>query len=410
MSSPPVAVFDIDLPPGIAFLRSLGRAGVPTIGYSSDPRAAGRFSRFASEVRSCPPPTHVDEFTGWLESEMAAGSVHLVAPTSDWVAFSTAAARTGPSSDGEAGAPLHAVLDCLLKPRFAEAMAEVGFPTPEWATPETLDDATVAAAGIGYPIVVKPRSHVGVGRHRGVVVHSEAELREAFAPWVLPPGQSLVIEHDRHLALPMLQAYHAPEDTELLSISGCLGEDGEVLAVGHSRKLLQWPEGVGVGTVFEAVGPVPFTERALHAVRTVLGRGIFELEVLVDRTSPHRYWAIDLNPRAFGQISLDIANGRDLPLIWHRSVTGQSHPARAVPPRRHRRYWHGPPFLTGAAVRMAIGPNRRHHYRHVRDLLSLRHVGSTRSWSDPLPGLVHWLAHLRHPGGLIRPCVKGRRR
>ena len=38
-----VTVFDIDLPPGIAFIRSLGRAAVPVIACSSRPFAAGRF-------------------------------------------------------------------------------------------------------------------------------------------------------------------------------------------------------------------------------------------------------------------------------------------------------------------------------------------------------------------------------
>ena len=45
-------------------------------------------------------------------------------------------------------------------------------------------------------------------------------------------------------------------------------------------------------------------------VRQVLGTGLFELEVLVERATGE-YYAIDLNPRGFGQMTLDMAAGRD---------------------------------------------------------------------------------------------------
>ena len=50
-----VAVFDADLPPGVAFLRSLGQAGVPVTAYATSRFTAGRFSRYADAARVCPP-------------------------------------------------------------------------------------------------------------------------------------------------------------------------------------------------------------------------------------------------------------------------------------------------------------------------------------------------------------------
>jgi predicted ATP-grasp superfamily ATP-dependent carboligase len=66
--------------------------------------------------------------------------------------------------------------------------------------------------------------------------------------------------------------------------------------------------------MFEPVPTPAFTDDAVDAVRTIVGSGLFELEVLVDtRTGEH--WAIDLNPRGFGQMTLDIARGKDLPRL-----------------------------------------------------------------------------------------------
>ena len=46
---------DVDLPPGVAFVRSLGRAGAPVRVCTADRGAPGRFSRHATWVDDCPP-------------------------------------------------------------------------------------------------------------------------------------------------------------------------------------------------------------------------------------------------------------------------------------------------------------------------------------------------------------------
>jgi hypothetical protein len=87
-----VTVFDIDLPPGVAFVRSLVRAGVPVAPYSVDKRAAGRYSRYAGTVGDCPSVRSTDEFIAWLADSLTDGTIDLVAPTSDYVAFAMATA------------------------------------------------------------------------------------------------------------------------------------------------------------------------------------------------------------------------------------------------------------------------------------------------------------------------------
>jgi hypothetical protein len=401
-----VAVFDVGLPPGIAFLRSLDRAGVPTAAYASTMTAPGLWSRHAKSCRRCPALSELDEFTDWLTEEMYRGRIDLVAPTSDVVAFATAEALARVGRDEPGHPSVDAVLDSLMKSRFATAMAAAGFPTPHTALPRSINEALVAAKCLGYPVLLKPRSHLGVGLDRGGVIGSEAELIAAYEPYEIGPGQSAVLAHDKDLSLPLLQKYHGADDFDVVSVTGCLGPDGEVLALGHSKKIRQWPPKTGVGTVFEAVGEQAFTGRAIEAVRKVIGSGIFELEVLVRRDDEEDFSAIDLNPRAFGQISLDIAHGRDLPLLWHQSVTGQlakQPPVPANPPK----YWQqAVPFVASVAVMLAVGPSRAAHLRDLRTLLSS--VGATRSWKDPLPSLVLALHFLRHPGGLLWPFAKRR--
>ena len=125
----------------------------------------------------------------------------------------------------------------------------------------------------------------------------------------------------------------------------------------------------------------------MEAVRKVLGSGPFELELLVDTTTSE-YWAIDLNPRGFGQITLDIALGYDLPRLWYQSVTGAALDAATAPTTPPRTIGTRPSRRTsGLAVRLARGPHRRDIFRH--SLLRAGRRGSRRSWEwrDPLPGL-----------------------
>jgi predicted ATP-grasp superfamily ATP-dependent carboligase len=404
-AAPKVAIFDVELPTGIAFIRSLARAGVPYQCYSHLRWPVGRVSRFAGPVKPAPSPERVDEFVEWLDAEHRRGAFQFVAPTSDYVSFACAeAAERIPGFVG-VGTPSEAIRRCLFKDRFAAAMEAVGFPVPESATPTTLDEALAAAEKLGYPVLLKPRSHAGIGIARGRVATSPDSLRELFTPYQIGRGRSLAIAHDPGLALPMLQRYHPPERTTVISLSGCLDRDGEPVSLSACAKHGQWPRRLGTGTIFEP-HPLPaFTESAIAAVKALLERGIFELEVLVDRETGE-HWAIDLNPRAFGQISLDVALGHDLPVLWYRDMSGCD--VTAAPPRRRPpEYWQqAVPVHTATLLRVLRGPGRLAAAKEAIARAARPHVGAVYDHRDPAPGLVFAWAILRNPRRLIRTMLK----
>jgi D-aspartate ligase len=403
----PVTVLDPELPPGIAFVRSLGRAGIPVVACSARRFPAGRFSRHAAGFRPVPPVRGSDDFVAWLVDEIGAGRIDLVAPTSDRVVFCVAEAMDQlgrPASD--AGLPpAEGIRSCLFKGRFAAALARLGFPTPTASLPATLFEALAAAETIGYPVLLKPRSHVGIGDHRGTVVRSAAELAAAYRPFEVGPHHRVALRHVPELRLPMVQRYLEPEWTDVISVSGCLDAGGEVVALSFARKVSQAPARVGVGTIFEPIGPQPFTAAAVDVVRNLLGRGLFELEILVDRRSGE-YFAIDLNPRGFGQISLDIALGNDLPRWWYRSATG----VPLLPGTRHdpvpQQWQDGFSVFASVAVTLARGPTRRHAARVALERARLPSVGVAFDRRDPLPGVLFALGHLRHPRSFLRQLLQ----
>src|SRR3954454_19445259 len=80
---------------------------------------------------------------------------------------------------GLPGGDTAAVLRCQDKHQTRRLLAEAGVPQPDSVLVQTVEQAVLAAAGLGYPVVLKPRDPVvsmGV-----VLVASERELREQFA-------------------------------------------------------------------------------------------------------------------------------------------------------------------------------------------------------------------------------------
>src|SRR5204862_7903077 len=82
-----VAVFDANAPPALAFVRSLGRAGIPLRVYSHRRWPVSRYSRWCTEFARCPDPAREEEFLAWLADELRTGRIDLVAPTSAALAF-----------------------------------------------------------------------------------------------------------------------------------------------------------------------------------------------------------------------------------------------------------------------------------------------------------------------------------
>ncbi len=400
-----VSILDADLPVSVAFARSLGRAGVPTTAYSHRPRAAARYSRYVSDFRSCPDGRDTDTLVEWLVSAMTTGEIDLVAPTSDTVAFAVAEAhdQLGLALPGHPTPA--AVRDCLFKDWFAERMAVAGFPAAPSATPDTVERAVKEAETLGYPVILKPRSHVAVGPRRGDVAGTPEKLAELFAPFAVAGCHSTALRHNADLPLPLLQRYFGRDEVDVISVCGCLGADGEVLSVGHARKLREWGRGRGVGTRFEALPEQSFTERAIEAVRQVLGAGLFEFEVLVHHPTGD-LWSIDLNPRGYGQITLEVARGNDLPMRWYEAVTGLRLDGTR-PHRRPPRYWQaGVPYYAGLAVTIARGPRRATGARDLLQTFTEPRVGAVLDRRDPGPAVAAAAASLRHPGGLIRPYLR----
>jgi D-aspartate ligase len=397
----PVAVINNDWAPTLAFAYSLGRQNVPLHFYGP---GVGRWSRYCRRHGVCPPVGQADRFLPWLRARLRSGEITRLAPTTDLIAYYTAVLREEfPAEVRRSITPLHEIEHCLLKTRFSAACKIAGQLVPSQAAPDDLHGAVIAARSLGYPLVIKPKSHLVVGTaERGRLVHNEAQLRRTYRRYAIAPGQAQLAAEYPELRWPLLQRYVPSAQHCVYSVSGIKDVDRGILAPTLTSKREQWPPDTGVSTVQAVCNDERVLAAGLETVDKLLSCGIFELELLTDG---EKLLAIDLNPRAFGFVMLDIAVGNDLPWLWWQTTLDTMEPPKKQATHAALECRFVVPYYFKQAIHRLFCM-RAPTYPHGATAAGTPWISMLGHRSDPLPMLLANLRLLRllpHRGGLLRP-------
>jgi D-aspartate ligase len=407
IASSPVALIDNFGSPTLSFAGSLGPRGVPLHFYG---RGAGRWSRYSSRRSGCPPVEDADRFLPWLRRRVRSGEIQRVAPTTDLIAFYVSMLREDFAPEVRRTIPPLVELErSLIKTRFGAACAHTGQAVPLTEAPDEARAGIAAAERLGFPLMMKPKSHLVVGDERGRVLKDLRELRQYYRPYEISPGRESLAERYPELRWPLLQKYVPSARTRVFSVSGYKDPDGGIVAASLSCKRRQWPPDTGISTSQVSAVDARILSRGLETVDQLVSCGIFELELL---ESGSELLAIDLNPRAFGFIDLDVARGNDLPWLWFESTLRPltAEPAALltapapIPPPPVIECRLPIPYTISRFINALFG-TRSAVESETGALTPTRVIPMLGQWSDPLPMVLANLRQLRHPGSLIRPYV-----
>jgi D-aspartate ligase len=408
IASSPVAVIDNYGAPTLSFAFSLGSRGVPLHFYG---KGAGRWSRYCSRRAVCPPVEDADRFVPWLRRRIRSGEIQRVAPTTDLIAFYVSMLREDfPPDVRRTIAPLIELERVLIKTRFGVACTRAGQAVPATEAPDDADGGVTTAERLGFPLMMKPKSHLVVGDERGRMLNDMRELRSFYRPYGIAPGRESLAERYPELVWPLLQKYVPSARTRVFSVSGYKDPHSGIVAAALSCKRRQWPPDTGISTSQVSAHDPRILARGLETVDKLVSGGIFELELL---DSGSELLAIDLNPRAFGFIGLDIERGNDLPWLWFQSTlrplptpalasgaAPQSAGAAAAIECRLP-----VPYTIGRCVNALFGL-RSGDEDEKRAGERTRIIPMAGHWNDPLPMILAGLRQFRHPGSLIRPYIR----
>jgi predicted ATP-grasp superfamily ATP-dependent carboligase len=387
---PPALVAIADYYGTLATVRSLGRAGVAVRVADWRRFVPARWSRFSRGALDSPDlDTDPDAFLAWLLAlgEREPGQVLLA--TSDDLAWLYARNRDALGRHFLLDVPpVEGIYPLLNKRRLHEACGAAGIPAPETILPRDERDLLCAGRDIGFPLMIKPQTQVGLRYHRkGKVVWKACDLARAYAEFcsttVLWRG---VTDQDPGASRALLQPYVKTATQGIYSLSGFIGRGGSPFLAHASRKLLQRPRRLGVGLCFEEADPVPeLLEQMERLCRHIGYHGTFEVEFLEVNGG---HLLIDFNPRLFGQIAFDVARGVDLPLIAYWAAAGD------------------PERLAAALLSAAHAAGRKQdrvfcNQAYMRTQLALLRLAG-RMGRDEVSGWRSWL--VRHRGRVTDPA------
>jgi predicted ATP-grasp superfamily ATP-dependent carboligase len=353
----------------VAVCRSLHGAGFRVAAAADFTPGVAHWSRFC-DVRLTVPDPHVDALRYALALEQALSgrgySVLLACGDASVLAVSRHRELVEPHLAAPLGlAPHEVVVAASDKVRLLAAADAADLPCPPTAVCSTVDEALAAAAELGYPVVIKPRSSVyevdgRVLRTASRRVDDADELSRVAGSF----GDPCLIQRT--------------EDGVVHSSSGVMA-DGRLLAFSLARYLRTWPPDAGNAAFAETIAPPEGLARRVEALIADLGwEGMFELELL--RGANGSFASIDLNPRAYGSVALAIRAGADLPAIWARRLLGER-PAYAVAQPGVRYRWED------AEVRRLVWELRRGRLAAAAGIaLPRRNVVHPHfQWDDPGP-------------------------
>ncbi len=375
----------------VAVCRSLAKAGFEVTAAGDSRPAVAHWSRFCSRRIDVPPPQADPElFVEALAAELSSRRYTLLLPCGEASlrAISEHREKLSPLLGADLGLPsrevVRAVTDkiCLL-----DAAQSAGLACPESVVCSGVPEGLTAAARMGYPVVVKPRTAFverdgAVAWRPSRMVHRPEELRSMTDGWATA---YLVQRLERGV---------------VHSCSGVYADDS-FIGLSLARYVRTWPPEAGNAAFAETIAiPANLADRVQVLLKNIGWQGIFELEVL--RRSDGSFMTLDLNPRTYGSLALAVRAGANLPVAWCEWLLGgRPKPAYARPGVRYR--WED------AELRRLGWEIQRRSMRGAVAVLRprARTVHPHFTWDDPAPLIARALFLIR---GRLRQRHSGTRR
>jgi predicted ATP-grasp superfamily ATP-dependent carboligase len=358
----------------LAVSRSLRGAGYAVSATAHGHPAATHWSRSCSERFAVADPLHESEqFVRCLEEILESSSYAVLIPGSDASLLAASRARDRLEQGTRIGLPAHGVIERSLdKLGLAEEAAKAGLSSPRTVACSGQVEAQAAGESFGFPVLVKPIQ----------TVFSSDQSMQQQSSEVARDGPSLARMLDR-FGEPLLIQERVPGP--VYSCAGVATPDRGFLAFATSRYSRTWPpEGGNVAFSETIEAPSGLREKVESLIEGIGWQGIFELELL--RRQDGTFSAIDLNPRAYGSLTLADRAGAPLPVIWCGWLL-DGNPASAVARPGVRYRWED--------------ADARHFLWQLRH----RQFKSALAVLRPHRGVVHAYFRLLDPGPLVARAI-----
>ena len=359
----------------LGVIRALARNGIPqfTVGAGTSYVSYCRWHRrLRSQRGDDPTPESLAGFLARLSVEPM-----VLIPCSDaWVA---AVARLEPTLAARfpaSIAPLESLDICLDKGRFADTLARLGLPHPRTICIGASDDVRTLWDSTLRDPFIKPRNSLALRASYGV---------KAFRIRTRAEAMTRVREAQQAGLELMLQEYVPGPAGSHYFVDGFVDRAGAVCARFARRRIRTNAEPFGDSSCMvsisleEARAPLDILDRLLPALRY---RGVFNAQFKYDDRDG-LFKLLEVNPRAWGGVSLPVSCGVNLIEMSYRDALGL--PVEPIVVYPAGRYW-----IYASRDRKVCRRLFRAGRLTARTWLRTRAraVQAILRWDDPVPAVV----------------------
>ncbi|WP_309123286.1 carbamoyl-phosphate synthase [Paenibacillus sp.] len=377
----PAVVLDLSAN-GIGIVRALRRKGIRVFAFDTSRNYRTGRTRYAT-CGLCPHPIFEEE--ALLRFLLAFGErfpdkAVLYAGADDYVQFMSKY-REALAARYLFVLPEAATIDAALDKRLTyQAAVAHGIPSPKTYTVESRGQLQELLPSLQYPCILKPAFSADYRKRmnkKAIVVESAERMEAAYA------------YYERFGEL-MIQELVPGEDEHVYELGALFDDDMRLLAVFTGKKLQQYPPAFGSGALAVSVRNEEVIELGLRLLRALSFKGFANVEFKLDPRD-RRAKFLEINARTWFWHSLATRCGVDFSYLYYLSVTGQK-PEAATTQRE------GPKWLYPVRYLLAFLERRAEGGANVAEWIR-RLRGETEyalfDWSDPLPSLRSFAAHLK---------------
>jgi len=398
-----VLVCNAETENSLGVIRSLGRRGIPVIAAFSQFFAKGRWSKYVSKAIKEPLTDTPDQYVKWLISTTKEHGVNVFLPTADILVWIASNWRDEIKQYIRVPLAPKEILDIALrKDLTCKACQEYGVPYPRTYYPVSYQELKSLANEIEYPVIVKPRTSVGVILEgKGFVANSKEELVSKFRANRFKQFMQPYLEQDPALEWPLVQEFVRGEITNLYAIATVFNTNSKPTGIFCGRKIRQWPVQMGVGTLTESSYNADAVRASIRLLRRIRWEGAVATEIKKD-SKDGEFKIIELNPRTHSWTWLAVETGVDIPYLWYRHACGDIDSPKAVVSKGNLAWLYWLTDLFGLPSQLSFAEDRRKFIKQYLGSLGRDKVHAVLNKKDPLPFFADLINALRYVPSYIK--------
>jgi predicted ATP-grasp superfamily ATP-dependent carboligase len=299
---------------GLGVIRSLGRRGIPVIGFDQNPMQIGLFSKYCKRI-VCPDiQDREEEYVNFL---LALGErlniKGVLIPTADTEVLAISKHRDKLERYYKFPMAKLDVIEKLANKReFYKTLEKLNMPHPKTYFPSDVSEVKEIAREITYPCIAKPSLSHNFSKEFGIKcfkANRSTELIEVYNKAV-SAGYEVVIQE----VIP-------GSDANLHLVSAYFNRASEPLGIFTFRRVRQYPHVFGNGALCVSVWLPEIAELCTSFLKEIKYHGIIDAELKRDpRDNTFKF--IEINPRTGWQNRLAARCGVDLPYIAYMDAIG----------------------------------------------------------------------------------------